>query len=338
MIREKNNQPAWDRSAPEISLLVPLFNEEENLGPLLDRIDGVLPDLGRTFEVVLVDDGSTDATPSRLREALASRPFLRAILFRRNFGQTAAMAAAIAYARGHILIPLDGDLQNDPGDIPHLLAKLEEGYDVVSGWRRDRKDPFLTRTLPSKTANALISVISGVHLHDYGCTLKAYRREVLQDVNLMGEMHRFIPVLASWNGARVAEVVVAHHPRTRGKSKYGLGRTVKVILDLLTIKFMGSFLTKPIYVFGGSGFGLMGISGLLALVTLWQKLAHGSWVHKNPLFTLAIFFGMAGIQLVMMGLLGEIISRIYFTSAGIAPYVVREVLESAPSGRMNDEG
>jgi dolichol-phosphate mannosyltransferase len=332
--REKEEKAAPETSSPEISLLVPLYNEEENLEPLLDRIVSVMSGLGRSYEVVLVDDGSTDRTPQRLKDALSVRPHLKAVIFRRNFGQTAAMAAAIEHAKGQILIPLDGDLQNDPADIPKLLAKLEEGFDVASGWRKDRKDPFLTRTLPSKTANALISLISGVPLHDYGCTLKAYRREVLQHVNLMGEMHRFIPVLASWNGAKVAEVVVVHHPRTRGKSKYGLGRTVKVVLDLLTIKFMGSFLTKPIYVFGGSGFALMGLSGLLALVTLWQKFEHGAWVHKNPLFTLAIFFGMAGIQLVMMGLLGELISRIYFTSAGISPYVIREVAESAP---MKDE-
>ncbi|MEJ2421371.1 MAG: glycosyltransferase [Acidobacteriota bacterium] len=241
---------------------------------------------------------------------------------------TAALAAAIQAARGGILIPLDGDLQNDPADIPKLLGKLDEGFDVVSGWRRMRKDPFLTRILPSKMANGLISLISGVRLHDYGCTLKAYRREVLQPVRLVGEMHRFIPILASWQGAKVTEVEVNHHPRLHGKSKYGLGRTVKVILDLLTVKFMGSFITKPIYVFGGTGLGLIGLAGLLAAYTLYEKLFQGVWVHRNPVFVLAVFFALAGLQLVMMGLLGEVMTRIYFAATRSTPYVIRETQDS----------
>ncbi len=318
------------RPAPEISLMVPLYNEEGNVVPLLDRIAEVMRSLGRTYEVVLVDDGSKDRTVALLKEAVATRPNLCVVFFRRNSGQTAALAAAIEHSRGEILIPLDGDLQNDPGDIPALLAKLEEGFDVVSGWRKNRRDAFLTRTLPSKIANGLISFISGVKLHDYGCTLKAYRREVLKPVVLVGEMHRFIPILASWQGALVTEVVVNHHPRVSGKSKYGLMRTFKVVLDLLTIKFLGSFLTKPIYAFGGAGVGLFGLSFLLALYTLWEKVVDGVWVHRNPVFLVAIFLALAGGQLIMMGLLGELLIRIYFASSRTTPYVVREVLESGP--------
>lgn len=310
--------------------MVPLYNEEGNVVPLLDRIAEVMDPLGRTYEVVLVDDGSKDRTVAILKEAVATRPHLCVVFFRRNSGQTAALAAAIEHSRGEILIPLDGDLQNDPGDIPSLLTKLEEGFDVVSGWRKNRKDAFVTRTLPSKIANGLISFISGVKLHDYGCTLKAYRREVLKPVVLVGEMHRFIPILASWQGALVTEVVVNHHPRVSGKSKYGLMRTFKVVLDLLTIKFLGSFLTKPIYAFGGAGVGLFGLSFLLALYTLWEKVVDGVWVHRNPVFLVAIFLALAGGQLIMMGLLGELLIRIYFASSRTTPYVVREVLESGP--------
>ena len=210
---------------PDLSIMVPLYNEEGNVEPLLDRIEEVMPALNRAYEVVLVDDGSTDRTVALLKKAVAERRHLRVVFFRRNSGQTSALAAAIDHAHGDILIPLDGDLQNDPGDIPVLLDKLAEGFDVVSGWRKHRKDPFWTRTLPSKMANGLISLISGVKLHDYGCTLKAYRREVIKPVVLVGEMHRFIPILASWQGAQVTEVVVNHHPRVSGKSKYGLMRT-----------------------------------------------------------------------------------------------------------------
>lgn len=316
------------RHSPELSLLIPLYNEEENLPLLLDRVREVMDGLGRPYEVVLVDDGSRDRTPEILRKAVAERPNLRAVLFRRNSGQTAALAAAIQFSRGEILIPLDGDLQNDPADIPKLLDRLADDFDVVSGWRRRRQDPFLTRVLPSMMANGLISLISGVKLHDYGCTLKAYRREVLKPIQLLGEMHRFIPILASWQGARVAEVEVAHHPRTRGKSKYGLGRTFKVVLDLLTIKFMGSFLTKPIYAFGGTGAVLIALSSAGFLYTLVEKIVEGVWVHRNPMFLVSIFFALAGMQLVMMGLLGELLIRIYFASSGVTPYVVREVLDS----------
>ncbi len=330
MRREEAHRTAAkeNNSHPELSLLIPLLNEEGNLEPLLDRIQAVMDATGRSYEVVLVDDGSTDRTPELLEKAVMERPNLVAIFFRCNSGQTSALSAAIEYAKGSILIPIDGDLQNDPVDIPKLLDKLKEGYDVVSGWRRARKDPFLTRIVPSRIANALISFISGVKLHDYGCTLKAYRREVLAPNMLIGEMHRFIPILATWQGAKVAEVEVTHHPRTSGKSKYGLGRTLKVVLDLLTVKFMGSFLTKPMHAFGGAGAGFIGLSGLLFLYTLWEKIIDKVWVHRNPIFLIGIFFGLAGLQFVMMGLLGEVLIRIYFSSSGTRPYAIANVKES----------
>lgn len=325
-------------AASRLSLLIPLYNEEGNVLRLLDRIEAVLENIGRSYEIILVDDGSTDGTPELLRKAAALRPNLKVIFFRRNSGQTSALSAAIEYASGSILIPLDGDLQNDPADIPKLLAKLDEGYEVASGWRRRRKDPFFTRILPSKVANKLISLISGVKLHDYGCTLKAYRREVLEPNQLVGEMHRFIPILASWQGARVAEVEVAHHPRTAGRSKYGIGRTFKVILDLITVKFMGSFLTKPIYAFGGSGFVLIFLSGLLFLFTLWEKYAYKIFVHRNPIFLIGIFLALMGMQLIMMGLLGELLIRIYFSQSSNRPYVIAEVIESRRDNPDKDSG
>jgi glycosyltransferase involved in cell wall biosynthesis len=312
----------------EISILIPMYNEEECIEALMDKLYQVIEKIPASCEVIVVDDGSNDGSGEKLGNALKKYPRLKVITFRRNYGQTSALAAAIAGSSGKILVPMDADLQNDPEDIPALIEKLAGGYDVVSGWRKKREDNFLTRTLPSKMANSLISIISGVKLHDYGCTLKAYRREVLDEVDLLGEMHRFIPILASWKGAKVAELPVVHHPRKAGKSKYGLGRTFKVILDLITLKFLGSFLTKPIYAFGGSGFGLMSISFLIALYTLYQKLADGSYVHRNPLFTIAIFFGLAGLQLVMIGLLGEVLSRIYFQSSNKRPYSVRDIKES----------
>ncbi|HNQ79144.1 MAG TPA: glycosyltransferase family 2 protein [Acidobacteriota bacterium] len=309
----------------DVSILIPLFNEKDCVEPLLEKLSSVLPSLGGRAEIVIVDDGSTDGSGEKLDAALKIMDNLKVVTFRRNYGQTSALSAAIANSSGEILIPMDADLQNDPEDIPRLLEKLEEGFDVVSGWRRRREDPFLTRTLPSKIANFFISLISGVKLHDYGCTLKAYRKEVLDEVDLIGEMHRFIPVLASWKGAKVAELEVSHHPRTAGRSKYGLGRTFKVILDLLTLKFLGSFLTKPIYVFGGSGFGLISISGLVAAFTLYQKFIQGFYVHRNPLFVVAVFFALAGLQLIMIGLLGEVLARIYFQSSGKKPYVIKQI-------------
>src|SRR5687767_11048173 len=253
-------------TAPELSLFLPVLDEEENLRPMHAKIQEALASLGKTAEVIYVDDGSTDSSLKILKEIAAQDSRVRVISLRRNYGQTAAMSAGIDAAKGEILIPMDADLQNDPADIRRLLEKLDEGYDVVSGWRKNRQDKLISRKIPSKIANKIISWIGGVPLHDYGCSLKAYRREVIQDVRLYGEMHRFIPIYASWAGARVTEIPVDHHARTMGKSKYGISRTIKVVFDLMTIKFMASYQTKPIYVFGT--FGL--ISFILSLVAgLW---------------------------------------------------------------------
>src|SRR6186713_1046298 len=258
-----------EKTGPELSLFLPVLDEEENLRPMHAKIGAALDALGKTAEVIYVDDGSTDGSLSILRELAAEDKRIRVISLRRNYGQTAAMSAGIDAARGEILIPMDADLQNDPADIKRLLDKLDQGYDVVSGWRKDRQDKLISRKIPSQIANRVISWIGVVPLHDYGCSLKAYRREVIQDVKLYGEMHRFIPIYASWAGARVAEIPVDHHARTMGKSKYGISRTIKVIFDLMTIKFMASYQTKPIYVFGTFGmlaFLLAVIAGIWAIV------------------------------------------------------------------------
>src|SRR3954471_6214049 len=263
-----------DRTVPDISVFFPVYNEEPNLRPLHEKLNASLAQLGRSAEIIYVDDGSSDGSLNILREIAAHDPRVRVIAFRRNYGQTPAMAAGIHAARGRVLIPMDADLQNDPADIVRLLDKLDEGYDVVSGWRKNRQDTLITRKIPSKMANWLISKIGGVPLHDYGCSLKAYRRESLADVQLYGEMHRFIPIYASWAGARVAEIPVEHHARTMGKSKYGLSRTVKVVFDLMTIKFMASYQTKPIYVFGSFGmlaFALSITAGVWATVLKFWK-------------------------------------------------------------------
>ena len=254
---------------PEISVFLPVFNEEPNLRPLHKKIDEAIKEINMTAEIIYVDDGSTDGSLKVLRELADEDERVRVVVFRRNYGQTAAMSAGIDAARGNILIPMDADLQNDPADIKRLLEKLDEGYDVVSGWRKNRQDKLITRRIPTIVANRLISWIGGVPLHDYGCSLKAYRRDVIQDVRLYGEMHRFIPIYASWAGARVTEIPVEHHPRTAGKSKYGLSRTIKVVFDMITIKFMASYQTKPLYVFGTFGliaFAISAIAGILAFI------------------------------------------------------------------------
>src|SRR6478735_4218928 len=256
---------------PELSLFLPVLDEEENLRPMHAKISAALDQLGKTAEVIFVDDGSTDKSLSILKEIAAEDSRVRVISLRRNYGQTAAMSAGIDAAKGEILIPMDADLQNDPADISRLLDKLNEGYDVVSGWRKNRQDKLISRKIPSQIANRIISWIGGVPLHDYGCSLKAYRREVIQDVRLYGEMHRFIPIYASWAGARVAEIPVDHHARTRGKSKYGISRTIKVIFDLITIKFMAEYHTKPLYVFGAFGMIAFFISMLAGIWAIFLK-------------------------------------------------------------------
>src|SRR4051812_40900415 len=313
---------------PQISVVIPLFNEEENVQALLDELFSALARLGRTHEVICVDDGSRDGTFSALSRLAAQRPELRVIRFRLNFGQTAAMSAGIEAARGDVIVPMDGDLQNDPGDIGKLLQKLDEGYDVVSGWRKERMDEEFGRKLPSRLANRLISAMSGVRLHDYGCSLKAYRRDVLRDVKLYGEMHRFIPIYASWQGARVTEMVVNHRARRAGKSKYGLSRTLKVVLDLMVVKFLASYATKPIHVFGG--FGLLSWLGaaLAFALAVYFKLTGQKDFVETPLPLLAVTFTLVGFLSVLMGLLAELVVRTYYESQNKRPYLVAEELNS----------
>jgi glycosyltransferase involved in cell wall biosynthesis len=321
------SKPSIDDAAPEISIFLPVFNEEPNLRPLHARLDEALEKLGRTAEIIYVDDGSSDGSLNVLRELAAQDSHVRVIALRRNYGQTPAMAAGIHAARGRVLIPMDADMQNDPADIARLLDKLDEGFDVVSGWRKNRQDKLITRKIPSMIANRMISWIGGVRLHDYGCSLKAYRRESLADVQLYGEMHRFIPIYASWSGARVTEIPVEHHARTMGKSKYGLSRTIKVIFDLMTIKFMASYQTKPLYVFGWAGLLTMLLSLLCAIFAFVMKYAN--WPHhadfvQTPLPVLTMVMLVLGIQFFLMGLLAEMQVRTYHESQAKAIYAVRE--------------
>jgi dolichol-phosphate mannosyltransferase len=313
----------------ELSLFLPVYNEEGNLRPLHEKITATMAELGRSYEVIYVDDGSKDGSYEILREIASADPRAKVVRFRRNYGQTAAMAAGIRAARGEILIPMDADMQNDPADIANLLAKLSEGYDVVSGWRKHRQDHG-SRVLPSQIANRLISGISGVHLHDYGCSLKAYRREVLADVQLYGEMHRFIPIYASWAGARVTEIPVSHHPRLSGVSKYGFARIFKVMLDLITVKFLASYATKPIYVFGGAGFACMGLAVAAGVWAVLLKLRHIADFIQTPLPLLVVTLAIMGVQLVLMGLLAEIMMRTYHESQGKLTYHVRNTLNLDP--------
>jgi len=313
-----------EQPAPELSLFLPVLDEEENLRPMHAKIAEALNSLGKTAEVIYVDDGSTDKSLQILREIAADDSRVRVISLRRNYGQTAAMSAGIDAAKGEILIPMDADLQNDPKDIARLLDKLNEGYDVVSGWRKNRKDKLIMRKIPSNIANRIISWIGGVPLHDYGCSLKAYRREVIQDVRLYGEMHRFIPIYASWAGARVTEIPVDHHARTMGKSKYGISRTLKVVFDLMTIKFMASYQTKPIYVFGTFGmiaFFLSIIAGVWAFVL---KFIYGISFILTPLPVIAIVLLAISMQFFLMGLLAEMLVRTYHESQDKTIYAVRE--------------
>lgn len=317
--------------APQISVVIPCFDEEQTIDRLAHALDGAvarLEAIGRATEVIIIDDGSRDGSWARLVEAARGRPWLRLVRFRRNFGQTAAMSAGFARARGQYIVPLDADLQNDPDDIEALVAKLEEGYDVVSGWRKERQDKALSRRLPSMLANRLIGWVGGLRLHDYGCTLKAYRREVLEPVHLYGEMHRFIPLYAKWSGARVTELVVRHHPRREGKSKYGLSRTLKVVLDLLTVKFLGDYSTKPLYLFGKYGALLCFLGMVCGVVTLLQKFLEGAWAHRNPMLLLAVLLFIVGMQLIGMGLLAELQVRTYHESQQKPTYLVAEELDS----------
>ena len=315
-------------------MVVPLFNEQENIRPLYEQITQAIS--GKyDHEIVFVDDGSTDAGFAVLSGLYQTDKRVRVIRFRKNFGQTAALSAGFTHARGEIIVAIDADLQNDPADIPKVIAKLDEGFDVVSGWRKKRHDNAITRLIPSKIANWLIAKITGVKLHDFGCTLKAYRREVLAETKLYGEMHRFLPALASWSGAGIAEIVVNHRPRTAGVAKYGLGRTLKVILDLITVKFLGSYSTKPIYIFGGLG-AISALGAIAAgLVVVYQKYANNFSMNRNPLLVLTALLITATIQFVLMGLLAEMLVRTYHESQNRPTYVVKEILEATSTAGEN---
>jgi glycosyltransferase involved in cell wall biosynthesis len=316
-----------------VSIVIPCFEEEQTVPRLCQALDAAvarLEGVGRPAEVIVIDDGSQDRSFALLKEAAGSRPWLRLVRFRRNFGQTAAMAAGFERARGAYIVPMDADLQNDPDDIPRLLDRLDEGYDVVSGWRKARKDAALARRLPSRVANWMIGRVGGLRLHDYGCTLKAYRREVLEPVRLYGEMHRFIPIYAKWSGARVTEMEVQHHPRLEGRSKYGLNRTFKVILDLMTVRFLGDYSTKPLYLFGRWGFVLMALGVMSGIVTLIEKFINPlNFAHRNPLLLLAVMLFVVGMQLVGMGLLAELQVRTYHESQRKPVYLVAEEVDGS---------
>jgi len=308
-----------------LSVVIPLYNEEENVQMLFERLKGTLDHLKKEYEIIFVDDGSTDRTLSILEDIQAKDKNVVVLSLRRNFGQTAAFAAGFDFARGDVIVTMDGDLQNDPADIPKLLELIKDN-DLVSGWRRKRKDPFFTRRLPSIMANWLISNVTGVKLHDYGCSLKAYRRDVIKNLKLYGEMHRFIPAVASWYGVRIAEVETVHHQRLRGKSKYGISRTMKVVLDLITVKFLQSFSTKPIQFFGPVGI-VSGFLGFLILLYLSiDKLFFGRDIGGRPLLLLGTLLIIVGIQLIGMGLLGEILVRVYHESQKKPIYVIKKIL------------
>lgn len=310
-----------------LSIVVPVFNEEESLHLLYDEIVKSMKKIKQSWELIFVDDGSNDASVKRIREIVKKNPKqVSAVILRRNFGQTAAIAAGIDNAQGDIIVLLDADLQNDPQDIPLLVEKIHEGYDVVSGWRHNRQDRAITRTIPSRIANSLISFVTGVHLHDHGCTLKAYRREVIKGFRLYGEMHRFIPAYADSYGAKITEVKVHHHARKFGKAKYGLERTFKVILDLFTVKFLTSFANKPIYLFGGTGMVLILFSLITIGILAYRRIVMGISPFSSPLFTISVMITIMGFQSILMGLIAELLVRTYFESQNKPVYAIREVV------------
>jgi len=308
----------------DLSIIVPFYNEEENIADCYQRIKDVAITLGKSYEMIFVDDGSSDRGFEILKNLAEKDPHLKLIRFTRNFGQTPAMSAGFKAARGKVYITLDADNQNEPKDIPLLLEKMSEGYGVVSGWRKDRQDTFISRKLPSWLANWMISTVTGVRLKDYGCTLKAYEARFVDAFTLYGEMHRFIPAYAKMAGAKVTEVPVRHHARTKGVSKYGIMRTFKVLLDLLTVKFLGSFFTKPLYLFGGMGFILNIVAVFTGFFVLYQKFFHDIFAHRNPLLLLAVFLSTLGVMLIMMGLIAELLMRTYHESQGKEIYLVEE--------------
>ncbi|HKP62342.1 MAG TPA: glycosyltransferase family 2 protein [Polyangiales bacterium] len=322
---------AAEFDAKQLSIVVPIYNEVESIPALLRELHAALDHTGIDYEIICIDDGSPDGSFQLLAEAAASDPRLVVGTFRRNFGQTAAMQAGISAARGEVVVTLDADLQNDPADIPRMLAKLEEGYDLVAGWRADRKDTFINRRLPSILANWLISSTTHVKLHDYGCTLKAMRVEVARELRLYGEMHRFIPVMASLVGARIVELPVNHRARQFGKSKYGIGRTLRVLLDLVTVLFLRSYLVRPMQVFGLAGLAAL-FAGLCISASLtWEKLAHQQDIGTRPLLLLGVMLILVGIQLLSLGLVADVVGRTYHEAQGRPPYYVRKWINRVPS-------
>jgi glycosyltransferase involved in cell wall biosynthesis len=318
-----------DEKSLDISIVVPVYNEEENLEDLIRKISGTMEGYTESYEVVLVDDGSTDGSFAIMKRMAGDYPHLRVIRFGINYGQTAAIAAGFFYARGRIVVTMDADLQNDPSDVPHLVEKIHEDWDVASGWRKNRFDAFWTRKLPSMAANWLISRITGLQLHDYGCTLKAYRSEIIKHIELYGEMHRFIPALARWAGARVTEVVVKHHPRKKGVSKYGISRTMRVLLDLFVVKFLMTYSTQPIQIFGGLGLLCFFLSAFTLLVVLVLRVFAGVDMSGNPLLYASFTGFMLSVMLVLMGLNSEMLARTYHESQRKPIYVVREIVDSS---------
>jgi glycosyltransferase involved in cell wall biosynthesis len=309
-----------------VSIVVPIYNERENVPLMYDTLDRVLSGLGREYEIIFVNDGSNDGSGAAFLELTGRDPRVKVVEFRGNFGQSAAMGAGIQYSSCDVVVTMDGDLQNDPADIPMMLDKIDEGYDLVHGWRKKRQDAFLNRKLPSKIANWLISRVTKFPVHDLGCTLKAIRTDVAKEIEMYGEMHRFIPILANWRGAKCIEVVTNHHPRRFGVSKYGIGRVFRVLLDLITVKYLIQYMISPMRLFGTAGLGCLGISALSGLATIAMKLISQVDMTGNPLFTLAVFSGMVSVQFFVLGMLGEMGARIYYSNETKIPFAVRKTV------------
>ena len=310
-----------------LSVVIPVYNERENISYLYENLNKVLPTLGKKYEVILIDDGSTDGTFNELVKIHEQNSNYKIVKFRKNFGQTPAMSAGFDYANGEIIITLDADLQNDPKDIPLLIEKMNEGYDIVSGWRINRQDKAMSRKLPSKIANWLIAKLTGVRIHDYGCTLKAYSRDVVKNIELYGEMHRYIPAVASWMGISVAEVPVHHHSRKFGKSKYGISRTIRVILDIIILKYLLSYSQRPIQIFGLIGLFTGAVGGIITIYLIIMRLFFNAALSSRPLFTLSIFMIFIGVQLITMGILGELLMRTYHEASGKPTYAIRQIID-----------
>jgi len=321
-----NNAFKKTKSAVDLSIVIPIYNERESIGKLYENLNEALSKMNLKYEVLLIDDGSIDGTFNELLKIHRKNRLFKIIRFRKNFGQTSAISAGFNYAEGEVVITLDADLQNDPQDIPVLLSKMNEGYDIVSGWRKNRKDKAVTRRFPSIIANKIISKLTGVHLHDYGCTLKAYKKEVVKNINLYGEMHRYIPAIASWMGVKVAEVPVMHHSRRYGKSKYGVSRTIKVILDIITVKFLLSYSQSPIQIFGllGLSSGLFGF--IVTAYLIIMRLFFNQPLADRPLFILSIFMIFIGVQLITIGLLAEVLIRVYHKVQDRDTYVIKDII------------